>query len=156
AAGPRRCAGQRGRRCLDPTARPDSGPGCLRGAGGSGRAGATDRQGVLPRSALRGGLLRGRLAAVRPLAIIGPTGTGKSRLALDVAERLGSAEIGAEIVNADAMQLYRGMDIGTAKLPVDERRGIPHHQLDVLDVTETATVARYQQAAGDDIEAIAA
>ena len=54
------------------------------------------------------------------------------------------------------MQLYRGMDIGTAKLPVSERRGVPHHQLDVLDVTETATVARYQQAAAADIEAIAA
>jgi tRNA dimethylallyltransferase len=87
----------------------------------------------------------------RPLAIIGPTGTGKSQLALDVAERLGG-----EIVNADAMQLYRGMDIGTAKLPADERRGIVHHQLDVLDVTQTATVARYQQAAAADVEAIAA
>ena len=89
----------------------------------------------------------------RPLAIVGPTGTGKSQLALDVAERL---EIGAEIVNADAMQRYRGMDVGTAKLPIGERRGIPHHQLDVLDVTETATVARYQEAAAADIEAIAA
>jgi len=89
---------------------------------------------------------------VRPLAIIGPTGTGKSALALDVAVRLGCAEI----VNADAMQLYRGMDIGTAKLPLEARRGIPHHQLDVLNVTETATVARYQQAAAADIEAIAA
>lgn len=89
--------------------------------------------------------------AARPLAIIGPTGTGKSQLALDIAER-----VGAQIVNADAMQLYRGMDIGTAKLPVEERRGIPHHQLDVLDVTETATVARYQRAATADIEAIAA
>jgi tRNA dimethylallyltransferase len=88
---------------------------------------------------------------VRPLAIVGPTGTGKSRLALDVAERLD-----AEIVNADAMQFYRGMDIGTAKLPVAQRRGIPHHQLDVLDVTETATVARYQGAAAADIEAIVA
>lgn len=87
----------------------------------------------------------------RPLAIIGPTGTGKSQLALDVAERLGG-----EIVNADAMQLYRGMDIGTAKLPVAERRGIPHHQLDVLAVTETATVARYQRAAAADVEAIGA
>jgi len=93
--------------------------------------------------------------AVRPLAIIGPTGTGKSQLALDVADRL-SGEAGAEIVNADAMQLYRGMDIGTAKLPVESRRGIPHHQLDVLSVTETATVARYQRAAAADIEAIAA
>ena len=89
---------------------------------------------------------------MRPLAIIGPTGTGKSALALEVAERLGNAEI----VNADAMQLYRGMDIGTAKLPVEVRRGIAHHQLDVLNVTETATVARYQQAAAADVEAIAA
>jgi tRNA dimethylallyltransferase len=92
---------------------------------------------------------------VRPLAIVGPTGTGKSQLALDVAERLGGAT-GAEIVNADAMQFYRGMDIGTAKLPVAQRLGIPHHQLDVLDVTETATVARFQQEAAADIEAIAA
>ncbi|OBJ07144.1 tRNA (adenosine(37)-N6)-dimethylallyltransferase MiaA [Mycobacterium sp. 1465703.0] len=91
------------------------------------------------------------MTATRPLAIIGPTGTGKSQLALDVAERLG---ITVEIVNADAMQLYRGMDIGTAKLPIEARRGIPHHQLDVLDVTETATVARYQGAAAADIEAI--
>ncbi|MEZ0367039.1 tRNA (adenosine(37)-N6)-dimethylallyltransferase MiaA [Mycobacterium sp. pUA109] len=88
---------------------------------------------------------------MRPIAIVGPTGTGKSALALDVAER-----VGGEIVNADAMQLYRGMDIGTAKLPVAERRGIPHHQLDVLEVTQTATVARYQQAAAADVEAIAA
>jgi len=88
---------------------------------------------------------------IRPLAIIGPTGSGKSALALAVAERLG----GAEIVNADAMQLYRGMDIGTAKLTVAERRGITHHQLDVLDVTETATVARYQEGAAADVEAIA-
>lgn len=92
---------------------------------------------------------------MRPLAIIGPTGAGKSQLALDVAARLG-ARVSVEIANADAMQLYRGMDIGTAKLPVSERRGIPHHQLDVLDVTETATVARYQRAAAADIEAIAA
>lgn len=87
----------------------------------------------------------------RPLAVIGPTGTGKSALALEFAER-----VGGEIVNADAMQQYRGMDIGTAKLTVEERRGIPHHQLDVLDVVETATVARYQQAAAADIETIAA
>ncbi|MEO8814826.1 MAG: tRNA (adenosine(37)-N6)-dimethylallyltransferase MiaA [Mycobacterium sp.] len=94
---------------------------------------------------------------MRPLAIVGPTGTGKSELALAVtgylADRLGAS---AEIVNADAMQLYRGMDIGTAKLSVADRDGIPHHQLDILDVTETATVARYQQAAAADIEAIIA
>lgn len=83
--------------------------------------------------------------------MVGPTGTGKSQLALDLAARLGG-----EIVNADAMQLYRGMDIGTAKLPPEQRGGIPHHQLDVLDVVETATVARYQQAAAADVEAIAA
>jgi tRNA dimethylallyltransferase len=88
---------------------------------------------------------------MRPLAIIGPTGTGKSALALAVAESLGG-----EIVNADAMQLYRGMDIGTAKLPVADRRGIPHHQLDVLDVAETANVARYQRDAAADVERIAA
>ncbi|WGW13138.1 tRNA (adenosine(37)-N6)-dimethylallyltransferase MiaA [Saxibacter everestensis] len=74
------------------------------------------------------------------IAVIGATATGKSDLALDLAE-----ELGAEIVNADAMQFYRGMDIGTAKLPVSHRRGIAHHLLDILDVTEDASVARYQQ-----------
>jgi tRNA dimethylallyltransferase len=87
----------------------------------------------------------------RPIAVVGPTGTGKSELALELAER-----IGGEIINADAMQQYRGMDIGTAKLPAAARRGIPHHQLDVLDVTDTATVARYQQAAAADVKAVAA
>ncbi|MGW4243917.1 tRNA (adenosine(37)-N6)-dimethylallyltransferase MiaA [Nocardia sp. NPDC004722] len=87
----------------------------------------------------------------RPIAVVGPTATGKSDLALDLAQRLDG-----EIVNIDAMQLYRGMDIGTAKLPVPERRGIPHHQFDVLDVTETATVAAYQSAARADVEAILA
>ena len=95
------------------------------------------------------------MTGLRPIAIVGPTGTGKSDLALALAERLG-AEVAAEVVNADAMQLYRGMDIGTAKLPVAERRGVAHHQLDVLDVTETATVANYQQAAAADIEGITA
>ncbi len=92
---------------------------------------------------------------MRPIAVVGPTGTGKSALGLELAERLGG-RIGVEIVNADAMQLYRGMDIGTAKLTVPERRGIVHHQLDVLAVTDTATVANYQAAAAADIEAIAA
>ncbi|HEY5844802.1 MAG TPA: tRNA (adenosine(37)-N6)-dimethylallyltransferase MiaA [Mycobacterium sp.] len=85
------------------------------------------------------------------VAIVGSTAAGKTSLSLDLAERLGG-----EVVNTDAMQLYRGMDVGTAKLAPAERRGIPHHQLDVLDVTETATVARYQRAAGADVEAIAA
>lgn len=71
--------------------------------------------------------------------IVGATATGKSNLALDVAE-----ELEAEIVNADSMQLYRGMDIGTAKLPISERRGIPHHLIDVLEVTQDASVAQYQ------------
>lgn len=86
-----------------------------------------------------------------PIAVIGPTASGKSELALDLAEHFGG-----EIVNVDAMQQYRGMDIGTAKLPVAERRGIPHHQIDVLDVTETATVARYKSAATADVEALLA
>ena len=85
------------------------------------------------------------------IAVVGPTATGKSDLSLDLAEREPS-----EIVNADAMQLYRGMDIGTAKVPPDARRGIPHHQLDVLDVTEEASVAAYQRAARADIEQIRA
>jgi tRNA dimethylallyltransferase len=80
----------------------------------------------------------------RVIAIGGPTGTGKSELSLDLAERLGADGIRAEVVNADAMQLYRGMDIGTAKLRASERRGIEHHLFDVLDVTEEASVARYQ------------
>ena len=87
----------------------------------------------------------------RPIAVIGPTGTGKSHLALQIAEQLGG-----EIVNADAMQQYRGMDIGTAKVDPVGRHGIPHHRIDVLDVTDTATVARYQQAAVADIESISA
>ncbi|MEO7447032.1 MAG: tRNA (adenosine(37)-N6)-dimethylallyltransferase MiaA [Humibacillus sp.] len=85
------------------------------------------------------------------MAVVGATATGKSDLALDLAERLG-----AEVVNADAMQLYRGMDIGTAKLPMSQRRGIPHHQLDVLDVTQEATIAAYQRAARGDLADIAA
>jgi tRNA dimethylallyltransferase len=93
---------------------------------------------------------------VRPLAIIGPTGTGKSQLALDFAERVERLGHRTEIVNADAMQLYRGMDIGTAKLTAVQRGGVPHHQLDVLDITETATVARYQRDAAADVEGIAA
>ncbi|WP_280484068.1 tRNA (adenosine(37)-N6)-dimethylallyltransferase MiaA [Nocardia farcinica] len=86
-----------------------------------------------------------------PIAVVGPTATGKSELGLALAEHLDG-----EIVNIDAMQLYRGMDIGTAKLSVAERRGIPHHQLDVLDVTETASVATYQRNAAADVEAILA
>ena len=78
----------------------------------------------------------------RVIAVVGPTASGKSDLAVALAEALGG-----EVVNADSMQLYRGMDVGTAKLTVPERRGVPHHLLDVWDVTETASVADYQQRA---------
>jgi tRNA dimethylallyltransferase len=81
------------------------------------------------------------------LVLAGATGTGKTGLSLDVAEAIARGGVAAEIVNADAMQLYRGMDVGTAKLPVDERRGIPHHCFDLWDVTETASVAVYRDAA---------
>ena len=66
------------------------------------------------------------------VAVVGATASGKTDLSLDLAERLGG-----EIVNTDAMQVYRGMDVGTAKLPAAERRGVPHHLLDVLDIDET-------------------
>ena len=70
------------------------------------------------------------------VAIVGATGTGKSDLSLELAQALAEHGRAAEIVNADAMQLYRGMDVGTAKLPPAGRRGITHHLLDVLDVTD--------------------
>jgi len=81
------------------------------------------------------------------VAVVGATASGKTALALDLAERLGG-----EIVNTDSMQVYRGMDIGTAKLPQVERRGIPHHLMDVLEVTEPATVAEFQGWAREVIE----
>jgi len=83
---------------------------------------------------------------VSPLvvAVVGPTAAGKSDLGVALAQVLGG-----EVVNADSMQLYRGMDIGTAKLTVDERHGVPHHLLDVWDVRVTATAAAYQQLARD-------
>lgn len=90
------------------------------------------------------------------IAVVGATGTGKSEVALSVAERLRASGRPAEVVNADAMQLYRGMDIGTAKLSVEERRGVPHHQLDVLGVTDEASVAAYQRDARADVERITA
>ncbi|TMS00088.1 tRNA (adenosine(37)-N6)-dimethylallyltransferase MiaA [Nonomuraea basaltis] len=76
------------------------------------------------------------------IAVVGPTAAGKSDLAVEIALRLGG-----ECVNADSMQLYRGMDIGTAKLSPAEMRGVPHHLLDVWDVTVTASVAEYQRLA---------
>ncbi|MFS0793448.1 tRNA (adenosine(37)-N6)-dimethylallyltransferase MiaA [Microbacterium sp. 1P10AE] len=92
------------------------------------------------------------VAAPRLWAIVGATGTGKTSLSLDLAEALKRRGRAAEIINADAMQLYRGMDIGTAKLPVAERRGIPHHLFDVLAVTEEAAVAWYQGVARETID----
>jgi tRNA dimethylallyltransferase len=81
------------------------------------------------------------VAAAGPVvAIVGPTASGKTALAVDVALRLGG-----EVVNADAFQLYRGMDVGTAKPTVEERRGVPHHLLDVLDIGQDASVAAYQR-----------
>ncbi|OXM66517.1 MULTISPECIES: tRNA (adenosine(37)-N6)-dimethylallyltransferase MiaA [Amycolatopsis] len=88
---------------------------------------------------------------MKPIAVVGPTATGKSDLAITIARA-----VGGEVVNADALQLYRGMDIGTAKVPEAERRGVPHHLLDVLDVTETASVAAYQRDARAVIERLLA
>ena len=88
---------------------------------------------------------------MRPVAIVGPTATGKSQLGIALAEALGG-----EVINADAMQLYRGMDIGTAKVTIDERHGVPHHLMDVLDVTETASVAAYQRDARACVERLLA
>lgn len=84
---------------------------------------------------------------LRPVAVVGPTATGKSDVGVWLARRLGG-----EVINANAMQLYRGMDIGTAKLTKAQREGVPHHQLDVLDVTETASVAAYQRHARRTVE----
>ena len=78
------------------------------------------------------------------LCIVGPTGSGKSNMAINIALDLAKHGIKAEIVNADSMQFYRGMDIGTAKVPLSERAGITHHLLDWLDIHEENTAARYQ------------
>ncbi|MBB5959956.1 tRNA dimethylallyltransferase [Saccharothrix tamanrassetensis] len=86
-----------------------------------------------------------------PIAVVGPTATGKSDLAVRLA-----VELGGEVVNADSMQLYRGMDIGTAKMSPSERQGVPHHLLDVLDVVETASVAVYQREARAAVESVRA
>jgi len=83
------------------------------------------------------------------IAVVGATATGKSDLAIELA-----LAAGGEVVNADSMQLYRGMDIGTAKLSLDERRGVPHHLLDVWDVTKPASVAEYAGLAQETIDDI--
>jgi tRNA dimethylallyltransferase len=85
------------------------------------------------------------------IAVVGPTAAGKSALSIALARMLGG-----EIVNCDSMQVYQGMDIGTAKLPAAQRGGVPHHLLDVWPVTETVTVAQFQRAARAAIDAIQA
>ncbi len=86
---------------------------------------------------------------MKTIVICGATATGKSDLAVSLA-----TEIGGEVINADSMQIYKGMDIGTAKLPLAERGGIEHHMLDVLEVTEDSSVAWYQGLAREAVNAI--
>ena len=86
-----------------------------------------------------------------PIAVVGPTASGKSLLSIALAH-----ELDGEVVNIDSMQLYRGMDIGTAKLTPAEREGVPHHLLDIWDVTRTASVAEYQARAIETVEDIVA
>ncbi|MEU2346242.1 tRNA (adenosine(37)-N6)-dimethylallyltransferase MiaA [Streptomyces sp. NPDC013082] len=83
----------------------------------------------------------------RVITVVGPTAAGKSDLGVFLAQQLGG-----EVVNADSMQLYRGMDIGTAKLTPAERDGVPHHLMDIWDVTEAASVAEYQRLARTEID----
>ena len=83
------------------------------------------------------------------IIICGPTASGKSALAIDIAK-----EVGGEIVNADTMSFYRGMNIGTAKVMPDEQQGIAHHMIDVLDITEDANVAWYQEKAREIIDSL--
>ncbi|MFH8727852.1 tRNA (adenosine(37)-N6)-dimethylallyltransferase MiaA [Streptomyces termitum] len=95
--------------------------------------------------------MRSAAPAPRVIAVVGPTAAGKSDLGVHLARQLGG-----EVVNADSMQLYRGMDIGTAKLTPEERGGVPHHLLDVWDVTEAASVAEYQRLARAEIDRLLA
>jgi tRNA dimethylallyltransferase len=83
----------------------------------------------------------------RIIAVVGATGTGKSELAVGIAKLINSVGNRAEIINADAMQLYRGMDIGTAKLAPADRGGIPHHLIDALEMNQESTAAEYQKMA---------
>ncbi len=81
------------------------------------------------------------------IVLVGPTATGKSRLAVDLALALAARGHPAEVVNADSMLVYRGMDNGTAKPTEEERAGVPHHLIDIADVTERASVAEFQRLA---------
>ncbi|MGP3947812.1 tRNA (adenosine(37)-N6)-dimethylallyltransferase MiaA [Streptomyces sp. 7N604] len=95
--------------------------------------------------------MRSTAPVSRVIAVVGPTAAGKSDLGVALAQHLDG-----EVVNADSMQLYRGMDIGTAKLTPAERQGVPHHLLDIWDVTETASVAEYQRVARAEIDRLLA
>ena len=141
--------------------RPDGGgPGRLAGAGGCGRRDPAARQAAVGGQSLRrhlpGRLLDEPGGGLRPvpervIAVIGPTSAGKSELSLRLCLALGG-----EVVNADSMQLYTGMDIGTAKLSPGQRRGVPHHLLDIWDVRQAASVAAYQRLARDAIAVVGA
>ncbi|MGP3982784.1 tRNA (adenosine(37)-N6)-dimethylallyltransferase MiaA [Streptomyces sp. KR80] len=95
--------------------------------------------------------MRSAAPAPRVIAVVGPTAAGKSDLGVALAQHLDG-----EVINADSMQLYRGMDIGTAKLTPAERHGVPHRLLDIWDVTETASVAEYQRLARAEIDRLLA
>ena len=90
------------------------------------------------------------------IAVVGPTGAGKSALAIEIAKHIISKGAKAEIINCDSMQFYRGMDVGTAKLTPDERQGIPHHLFDFLEITDESTAAEFQQLARPLIEKLQA
>ncbi|MEY4424311.1 MAG: hypothetical protein RLZZ258_1414 [Actinomycetota bacterium] len=94
--------------------------------------------------------------ATRLIAVVGPTGAGKSDLAISIAEHIIAGGGKAEIINCDSMQFYKGMDIGTAKLSFDERRGIKHHLFDWLEITDESTAAEFQDVARPLIEGIQA
>ncbi|WP_173076356.1 tRNA (adenosine(37)-N6)-dimethylallyltransferase MiaA [Phytohabitans rumicis] len=124
----------------------------MAGAGRGRRRRAVAGHPGVRRRALRRGVLRGDLGAgVSVIAVVGPTAAGKSALSIALAHALGG-----EVVNADSMQLYRGMDIGTAKLTPAEREDVPHHVLDIWAVTEPASVAAYQRLARAAVDGIRA
>jgi tRNA dimethylallyltransferase len=85
------------------------------------------------------------MSAINLVAVVGPTGSGKSELGLQLAEKIIASGGRAEVINSDSMQFYRGMNIGTAKLSEEERRGIKHHMIDVLEIHDESTAAEYQQ-----------
>lgn len=96
------------------------------------------------------------MTAINLVAVVGPTGSGKSELGLQLAETIIDRGGRAEIINCDSMQFYRGMNIGTAKLGEQERRGITHHMIDVLDIRDESTAAEYQQQVRPIIESLQA